>query len=97
MKVDRSIDSVNECEPWKKYYKFINNSTYSFTQNMLTGWTGTSNSNTGIIFAPYVPHIFTPSNLYPHVIKPFNLNTEEDEIKTKIRYRQFKRFRATGR
>lgn len=48
-------------------------------------------------FLPYVPHIFSLNNLYPHVIKSFNLNTEEDEIKTKIRYRQFKRFRATGR
>lgn len=39
---------------------------------------------------------FNLNDLYPHVIKPFNLNTETDEIKTKIRYRQFKRFRATG-
>lgn len=72
MKVDRSIDSVNECQ------------------------TGASNSGTGVVFCPYVPHIFNLNDLYPHVIKPFNLNTETDEIKTKIRYRQFKRFRATG-
>jgi len=97
MKVDRSIDSVNECEPWRKYYQFINNSTYGFAQNMTTGWTGASNSGTGVVFCPYVPHIFTPSMLYPSVMKPFNINPEEDEIKTKIRYRQFKRFRATGR
>jgi hypothetical protein len=63
---------------------------------MTTGWTGASNSGTGVVFCPYVPHIFTPSMLYPHIIEPFNLKTEKDEIKTKIRYRQFKRFRATG-
>ena len=97
MKVDRSIDSVNECEPWRKLYQFINNSSYGFVQNMTTGWTGTSISGTGVVFCPYVPNIFTPSNLYPNIIKPFNLNTEKDEIKTKIRYRQYKRFRATGR
>lgn len=97
MKVDRSIDSVNECELWRKYYKFMNNSTYGFVQNMTTGWTGASNNVTGIVFCPYVQQIFTPSNLYPHIIKPFNLNTEEDEIKTKIRYRQFKRFKTTRR
>lgn len=97
MKVDRSIDSVNECEPWRKYYQFINNSSYGFAQNMTTGWTGASNNGTGVVFCPYVPHIFTPSMLYPSVMKPFNLNPEENEIKTKIRYRQFKRFRATGR
>ena len=51
---------------------------------------------TGVVFCPYVPHIFNLNDLYPHVIKPFNLNTKKDEIKTKIRYRQFKRFRATG-
>lgn len=96
MKVDRSIDSVNECEPWRKYYKFINNSSYGFAQNMTTGWTGTSNGGTGVVFCPYVPQTFSLNDLYPHVIKPFNLNTETDEIKTKIRYRQFKRFRATG-
>ena len=96
MKVDRSIDSVNECKPWRKYYKFINNSSYGFAQNMTTGWTGTSNGGTGVIFAPYVPYIFSFNDLYPHVIKPFNLNTEKYEIKTKIRYKQFKRFRATG-
>lgn len=89
MKVDRSIDSVNECQVWRKY------SSYSFVQNM-TGLSG-QNVFPGVIFAPYVPHIFTHSNLYPHVIKPFNLNPEENEIKTKIRYRQFKRFRATRR
>ena len=97
MKVDRSIDSVNECEPWRKYYQFINNSSYGFAQNMTTGWTGASNSGTGVVFCPYFPHIFTPSMLYPNVMKPFNLTPEENEIKTKIRYRQFKRFRATGR
>ena len=96
MKVDRSIDSVNECEPWRKYYKFINNSTYGFAQNMTTSFTGASNSGTGVVFCPYVPHTFSFNNIYPHVIKPFNLETEKDEIKTKIRYRQFKRFRATG-
>ena len=96
MKVDRSIDSVNECEPWRKYYKFINNSTYGFAQNMTTSFTGASNSGTGVVFCPYVPHTFSFNNIYPHVIKPFNLETEENEIKTKIRYRQFKRFRATG-
>lgn len=92
MKVDRSIDSVNECEPWRKYYKFINNSTYGFAQNMTTSFTGASNGGTGVVFCPYVPL----NNIYPHVIKPFNLVTEENEIKTQIRYRQFKRFRATG-
>lgn len=97
MKIDRSIDCVNECEPLRKYYQFMNNSKYGFVQNMTTGWTGASNSGTGIVFCPYIPQIFTPSNLYPHVIKPFNLNTEKDEIKTKIRYRQFKRFKATRR
>lgn len=96
MKVDRSIDSVNECDPWRKYYKFINNSTYGFAQNMTTSFTGASNSGTGVVFCPYVPHTFSFNNIYPHVIKPFNLETEENEIKTKIRYRQFKRFRATG-
>lgn len=95
MKVDRSIDSVNDCEE-RKYYQYMNNSKYGFVQNMTTGWTGASNSGTGVVFCPYVPHTFTPSNLYPHIIKPFNLNTEKDEIKTKIIYRQFKRFRATG-
>lgn len=81
MKVDRSIDSVNECleEVWRKY------SSYSFVQNM-TGLSG-QNVFPGVIFAPYVPHI----------IEQFNLNTEKDEIKTKIRYRQFKRFRETRR
>ena len=44
MKVDRSIDSVNECEQWRKLYQFINNSSYGFVQNMTTGWTGASNS-----------------------------------------------------
>ena len=98
MKVDRSIDSVNDCVPWRTYYnKFINNSTYGFAQNMTTGWTGTSNSGTGIIFAPYVPHVFSINNLYPNVIKPFNITPEKDEIKTQIRYRQFKRFRAARR
>ena len=97
MKVDRSIDSVNECELWRKYYQFINNSSYGFVQNMTTGFTGASNGGTGVVFCPYVPNTFSFNNLYPHVIKPFNLNTEEEnEIKTKIRYRQFKRFRATG-
>ena len=96
MKVDRSIVFVNECELWRKYYKFINNSTYGFAQNMTTSFTGASNSGTGVVFCPYVPHTFSLNNIYPHVIKPFNLNPEEDEIKTKIRYRQFKRFRATG-
>lgn len=62
----------------------------------VNGCTGASNSGTGVVFCPYVPHIFNLNDLYPHVIKPFNLNTETDEIKTKIRYRQFKRFRATG-
>ena len=96
MKVDRSIDSVNECEPWRKYFKIINNSTYGFAQNMTTSFTGSSNGGTGVIFCPYVPQTFSFNNIYPHVIKPFNLETEKDEIKTKIRYRQFKRFRATG-
>lgn len=96
MKVDRSIDSVNDCEQWRKLYQFMNNSSYGFVQNMTTGWTGASKSGTGVVFYPYVPHIFNLNDLYPHVIKPFNLNTETDEIKTKIRYRQFKRFRATG-
>ena len=96
MKVDRSIDSVNECEIWRKYYQFINNSKYGFVQNMTTGWTGASNSGTGVVFCPYVPHTFSLNNLYPNIINPFNLNTEKDEIKTKIRYRQYKRFRATG-
>lgn len=97
MKIDRSIDSVNECEIWRKYYQFINNSKYGFIQNITTGWTGASNSGTGIVFCPYTPQIFTPSNLYPHIIKLFNLNPEENEIKTKIRYRQFKRFKTTRR
>ena len=98
MKVDRSIDSVNDCVPWRKYYnKFINNSTYGFAQNMTTGWTGASNSGTGVVFCPYVPHVFSINNLYPNVIKPFNLTPEKDEIKTQIRYRQFKRFRAARR
>lgn len=44
MKVDRSIDSVNECEQWRKLYQFMNNSSYGFAQNMTTGWTGASNS-----------------------------------------------------
>lgn len=96
MKVDRSIDSVNECEPWRKYYKFINNSTYGFAQNMTTSFTGASNSGTGVVFCPYVPQTFSFNNIYPHVINHLILETEEDEIKTKIRYRQFKRFRATG-
>lgn len=96
MKVDRSIDSVNECETWRKYYQFINNSSYGFVQNMTTGFTGASNGGTGIIFCPYVPNTFSFNDIYPHVIKPFNLNTEKYEIKTKIRYKQFKRFRATG-
>ena len=26
MKVDRSIDSVNDCEQWRKLYQFMNNS-----------------------------------------------------------------------
>ena len=86
MKVDRSIDSVNECELWRKYYKFINN----------TSFTGASKGGTGVVFCPYVPHTFSLNNLYPNIINPFNLNTENDEIKTKIKYRQFKRFRATG-
>ena len=90
MKVDRNIDYVNECKPWRKH-------TYSFAKNMTTGWRSVSNSGTGIIFAPYVPYVFTPSNLYPNVIKPFNLTPEKDEIKTQIRYRQFKRFRAARR
>lgn len=51
MKVDRSIDSVNDCEQWRKLYQFINNSSYGFAQNMTTGWTGTSNGGTGVIFA----------------------------------------------
>ena len=97
MKVDRSIDSVNECEQWRKLYQFMNNSSYGFAQNMTTSFTGASNGGTGVVFCPYVPHTFSLNNLYPHVIKSFNLNTETDEIKTKIRYRQFKRFRATGR
>lgn len=80
MKVDRSIDSVNECQVWRMY------SSYSFVQNM-TGLSG-QNVFSGVIFAPYVPHI---------IIEQFNLNTKKDEIKTKIRYRQFKRFRATRR
>lgn len=79
MKVDRSIDSVNECQVWRMY------SSYSFVQNM-TGLSG-QNVFPGVIFAPYVPNI---------IIEQFNLNTKKDEIKTKIRYRQFKRFRATG-
>lgn len=90
MKVDRSINCVNECEPWRKY-------TYSFARNMTTGWRCVSNSGTGIIFAPYVPHVFSINNLYPNIIKPFTLYTEKDEIKTQIRYRQFKRFRAARR
>jgi len=65
----------------------MNNSKYGFAQNMTTGWTGASNSGTGVVFCPY----------FTHIIKPFNLNIEKDEIKTKIRYRQFKRFRTTGR
>ena len=98
MKVDRSINSINECEPWKKYYQFINNSSYGFAQNMTTGWTGTSNGGTGVVFCPYVPHIFNLNDLYPHVIKPFNLDTEEEnESKTQIRCKQFKRFRAARR
>lgn len=80
MKVDRSIDSVNECQVWRMY------SSYSFVQNM-TGLSG-QNVFPGVIFAPYVPNI---------IREQFNLNTETDEIKTKIRYRQFKRFRATRR
>lgn len=97
MKKVRNIDSVNECEIRRMYYKFTNNSTYSFVQNMTTSWSGSSNSRTGVVFCPYVPNTFSLNDLYPHVIKPFNLNTEKDEIKTKIRYRQFKRFRATRR
>ena len=57
MKVDRSIDSINDCEPWRKYYKYINNSTYGFLQNMTTGFTGSSNSGTVVVFCPYVTHI----------------------------------------
>lgn len=96
MKIDRSIDSVNDCEE-RKYYQYMNNSKYGFVQNMITGVTGTSNGGTGVIFRPYVTNIFSFDSLYPHVIKQFNLNTEKYENKTKIRYRQFKRFRTTGR
>lgn len=65
---------------------------------MTTGWTGTSNGGTGVVFCPYVPHIFSVNNLYPTIIKPFNLNPdEEDENKTQIRCKQFKRFRAARR
>lgn len=88
MKIDRSIDTVNDCEPWRKIHK----SRYGFVQNMTTGWSGASNSKTGVIFCPYVTNIFNPSNLYPNIIKPFNLNT--NEVKTQIRYRTFKRYRA---
>ena len=63
---------------------------------MTTSFTGASNGGTGVVFAHMLYKHLVFNNIYPHVIKPFNLNTEENEIKTKIRYRQFKRFRATG-
>lgn len=94
MKKVRNIDSVNECEE-RKYYQYMNNSKYGFVQNMAIGVTGISHGGTGVVFCPYVSHTFSLNDLYPHIIKPFNLNIEEDEIKTKIRYRQFKRFRTT--
>lgn len=59
MKVDRSIDSVNECEPWRKYYQFINNSTYGFAQNMTTSFTGASNGGTGVVFLPLCSKTFS--------------------------------------
>lgn len=96
MKKVRNIYSVNECEE-RKYYQYMNNSKYGFVQNMAIGVTGISHGGTGVVFGPYVSHIFSLNDLYPHIMKPFNLNTEKDEIKTKIRYRQFKRFRTTGR
>lgn len=95
MKKVRNIDSVNDCEE-RKYYQYMNNSKYGFVQNMTTGVTGISHGGTGVVFLPYVSHTFSLNDLYPHIIEPFNLKTEKDEIKTKIRYRQFKRFRATG-
>lgn len=95
MKKVRNIDSVNDCEE-RKYYQYMNNSKYGFVQNIAIGVTGISHGGTGVVFCPYVPHTFSLNDLYPHIIKPFNLNTEKDEIKTKIIYRQFKRFRATG-
>lgn len=89
MKKVRNIDTVNDCEFWLKYHQ------YNFLYNM-TANTGITNSRNGIVFAPYIPTLFNLNSLYPHIIKPFNLNTEKDEIKTQIKYRQFKRFRATG-
>lgn len=91
MKKVRNIDSVNECEE-RKYYQYMNNSKYGFVQNMTTGFSGAYNSGTGIIFCPYT---FSLNDLYPTIIKPFNTNTEKDENKTQIRYREFKRFRTT--
>lgn len=81
MKIDRSIDTINDCEPWRKFYQ----TRYGFVNNMMSS----ANKNTGIIFTPYV---FSVVDLYPNKIEPFNLNT--NEIKTKIRYRTFKRYRA---
>lgn len=80
MKIDRSIDTINDCEPWRKLYQ----PRYGFVNNMCT-----ANKNTGIIFTPYVFGIF---DLYPNKIEPFNLN--QNEVKTQIRYRTFKRYRA---
>lgn len=84
MKKVRNIDSINECEFWRKY---------NFVHNMIN--TGITNSRNGILFAPYIPTLFNLNSLYPTIIKPFNTNTEKDENKTQIRYREFKRFRTT--
>ena len=81
MKADRSINTVNDCEPWRKFYQIH----YGFAQNMMS----TANQNTGVIFAPY---IFGICDLYPNKIEQFKLNP--NEVKTKIRYRQFKRYKA---
>lgn len=81
MKIDRSIDTINDCEPGRKFYQ----TRYGFVNNMMSS----ANKNTGVIFTPYV---FSIVDLYPNKIEQFNLN--QNEIKTQIRYRTFKRYRA---
>ena len=68
MKVDRSIDSVNVCEPW----------CYA--------------NNTPIGTCIFLKYLYGKNEVLPKMQK-----NQTHEIKTKIRYRQFKRFRATGR
>ena len=67
MKVDRSIDSVNVCEPW----------CYA--------------NNTPIGTFIFLKYLYGKNEVLPKMQK-----NQTPEIKTKIRYRQFKRFRATG-